>query len=237
MQTALRTIFTEWGLPDRLRVANGAPWGSWSDTPPDLALWLIGLGVAMIGHRPRRCQENGHGERSHGVLQRWSEPATCPDWPTLQQRLTELSARQREHLRGRRGPQRAVLHPRLLTGGRPYDPAREDARWDEQRVWQFLATQRWPRRVDQGGRISLSNRALGVGRAHAGKDVIVRFDPQEVAWVIDDERGREVQRKPAPELSRERMMALDVTHRRPPRPRRKGGKHDAAPPGGEPYTG
>lgn len=231
VQAALRAIFAEWGLPGRLRVDNGAPWGSWNDAPPDLALWLIGLGVAVVWNRPRRCQENGHVERSHGVLQSWSEPATCADAPQLQRRLAELSALQREHLVGRRGQPRAAAHPGLLAGGRPYDPAREGRAWDERRVWRFLAEQRWRRRVDKVGRISLYNRSLGVGRAHAGADVVVRLDPQAVAWVIADERGRELKRRPPPELRRERILALAVTHRRPPRPRRPGGKPPAAPPG------
>jgi hypothetical protein len=43
VQEVLRRTFTQWGLPRCLRVDNGHPWGSWSDLPRDLALWVIGL--------------------------------------------------------------------------------------------------------------------------------------------------------------------------------------------------
>ncbi|MBV8318944.1 MAG: DDE-type integrase/transposase/recombinase, partial [Planctomycetaceae bacterium] len=71
MQAMLRRIFQRWGLPDRLRVDNGHPWGSQNDLPTDLALWLIGLGVNMIWNKPRCPQMNGVVERSQGVTQQW----------------------------------------------------------------------------------------------------------------------------------------------------------------------
>jgi transposase InsO family protein len=49
----LRLALTQWGLPARFRVDNGAPWGSWGDFPTALALWVIGLGVGMHWNRPR----------------------------------------------------------------------------------------------------------------------------------------------------------------------------------------
>jgi hypothetical protein len=59
VQTQLRQAFARWGLPGGLRVDNGTPWGSWSDRPPVLALWLIGLGVAVQSIPPRQPQHNG----------------------------------------------------------------------------------------------------------------------------------------------------------------------------------
>ena len=190
------------------------PWGSWSDLPTDLALWLIGLAVAVSYIRPRRCQENGRVERSHGVLGRWAEPATCPDAAALQARLTEASRRQRERYPAVAGQSRLAAYPALRAGGQPYDPAQEGKVFDEQRVWDHLGTGRWRRRVDRVGRISVYNRALGVGRRWAGQEVTLRFDPKAVAWVVRDDAGTEIKRHPAPELSRERILALEVTHRR-----------------------
>jgi hypothetical protein len=43
-----RQVFVRWGLPDRVRVDNGYPWGTPRDLPSELALWLIGLGVEPI---------------------------------------------------------------------------------------------------------------------------------------------------------------------------------------------
>ena len=55
VQQRLRRAFTRGGRPERLRIDNGAPWGSAGD-PTDLALWLIGLGVAMDWNPPRPPQ-------------------------------------------------------------------------------------------------------------------------------------------------------------------------------------
>src|SRR5215211_797035 len=88
VQRALRGVFAGWGLPATLRVDNGAPWGG-SDLPPDLALWLEGLGIHVHHNHPRHCTENGRVERDHGVLAAWVEPATCPDHAILEQRLAK----------------------------------------------------------------------------------------------------------------------------------------------------
>ena len=75
---------------------NGTPWGSSSDWPTDLALWLIGLGVAMRWNPPRRPQDNGVIERSQGTGKRWAEPGRCQDVPQLQERIDEMDRIQRE---------------------------------------------------------------------------------------------------------------------------------------------
>jgi transposase InsO family protein len=210
----LRALFADWGLPGALRVDNGAPWGSPRDPPPDLALWAIGLGVAVRHNRPRRCQENGVVERSHGVLGAWAEPAACADAAALQTALTAASRYQREAYPAIGGASRATAFPALMAGGRPFDPAREAAAFDERRVWTYLAGKRWRRRVDKAGQISVYHRALGVGKRWKGQEVALQFDAEAVAWVVRDDRGAELVRHPAAELSRARILALDVSRKR-----------------------
>lgn len=220
MQAALRGVFAAWGRPVRLRVDNGAPWGGHSDLPPDLALWLIGLGVAVHWNRPRRCQENAHVERSPGVLAAWAEPARQPDAAALGRALAEAARRQRERYPACGGRPRLAAHPALARGGRPYEAAAEAALFDERRVWADLGRRTARRVVDRVGRISLYNRPRGVGRRWAGAEVTVRLDPERVEWVVRDARGAELRRHPAPELGRERLLALEVTRRRARPPRR-----------------
>jgi hypothetical protein len=224
VQQALRRVFARWGLPTRLRVDNGFPWGSAGDLPPDLALWLLGLGVQVVWNRPRRCQENGIVERDHGVLKAWAEPARCPTAVVLADRLTWAATMQREHYPRRGGASRGALHPALANGGQPYDPGHEDVQWHPERVWAVLATVVVVRRVDKVGRVSLYNHAYGAGRRAAHTAVQVRLDPadpQGPTWVICAEDGTELRRHPAPELSRERIVALEVTHRKPSALRRR----------------
>lgn len=196
--------------------ATGALRGG-NDRPPDLAWWLLGLGVAVVWNRPRHKQGNAVIERAHGVRQRWVEPATCPDPATLQPRLDSFTALQCERYPACAGRSRLAAFPGLAHSGRPYDPAREAAPWDVRRVWRWLGPRIWTRRVDQVGRISLAGRALGVGKAHARTDVTVRLVVFRGAprWTVRAADGTLLRHHPAPDLGRARIRARDVTHRRP----------------------
>jgi len=217
-----------------VRVDNGAPWGPGGDLPPELALWLLGLGVEVHWNKPKQCTENGVVERSHGTLAGWAEPGTCRSADDLQTQLGHASRVQREVYPAVRGQTRTAAYPRLSDGGTAYDRAREGEQWDAQRVWRALARQVWTRRVDRVGRISVYNRPLGVGRAYAGQNVSLRFDAATQEWLIHDDAGGTLKRHPAPELSRERIVALAVSHRRPPRKRRPTAKARVLAPEGQP---
>jgi hypothetical protein len=225
----LRRWFGRWGRPDQLRLDNGAPWGGWSDLPPDLALWLLGLDIDLLWNRPRHSQGNAVIERAHGVCQRWVEPTACPNREALQARLDWATTIQRERYPAVAGQSRWAAYPALATGGRPNDPDQEAALWQEQRVWRWLAARVWTRRVDKVGRISLANRPLAVGRTWARQEVTVRLEvtadgPQ---WVIHDAQGQRLRQHPAPELGRERIRTLDVTRKRQPRRGKPSALHPA----------
>src|SRR5579872_5091398 len=86
VQARMRPLFERWGLPERIRVDNGAPWGGWSDLAPALALWWVGLGITPIWNHPHCPKENAFVERCNGLVGSWAEPSLCPDWPTWQQK-------------------------------------------------------------------------------------------------------------------------------------------------------
>src|SRR3954447_3252919 len=118
----LRRTFQRWGLPDRVRVDNGHPWGSRNDLPRELALWLIGLGVGVIWNRPRCPRMNGVVERSQGVTQQWIEPETLEP-AQVQGRLDWAIRIQRELYPAIQGQSRVAAFPALLTPRRPYQIA------------------------------------------------------------------------------------------------------------------
>lgn len=119
VQWRLRAAFERRGLPRQLRVDNGKPWGSRSDLPPVLALWLIGLGVAVNWNDPCCPQQNGVVERSQGTAKRWAEPHACRDPAELQVRLDADDLLQRERYPVAGGRSRRELFPELAHSGRP----------------------------------------------------------------------------------------------------------------------
>jgi hypothetical protein len=197
-----------------MRVDNGMPWGSRGDLPTDLALWLAGLGVDVRSNPPRRPQANGVIERYQGVGQSWGEPQSCGSAAELQARLEELDRWQRELYPTADGRSRCEVYPGLRHSGRRYDPAREASRWELQRAWELAGRHLVPRRADRQGKVSLYNRPYCVGLRWAGRTVWVGFDPEQGAWTFQDEKGYEIRRQVADQLSAERIRGLEVTHRR-----------------------
>jgi hypothetical protein len=210
----LRALFARWGRPQRLRIDNGMPWGSRGDLPTDLACWLAGLGVGLLINPPRRPQRNGVIERFQGVGKSWAEPHRCASGAELQQRLETLDRWQRDLYPAVKGRPRTVAYPGLKHSGRAYDPGSEAADWDLRRAWAWVGSHLVPRQVDAQGKVSLYNRPYFVGLLWAGRTIWVGFDPERGEWMFQDEQGHEIRRQAAAELSAERIVALQVTHRR-----------------------
>jgi hypothetical protein len=214
----LRRVFGRWGLPERFRIDNGHPWGSGSDLPTELALWLLGLGVVPDWNPARQPWLNPKVERNNGVTQQWVEISDCPDHVTLKERLAWAGRLQRELYPARAGRTRLETYPELTRILRPYSVESEPTLWQLGRVDDFLAGRSWRRRADRYGSIWLYNRSQSLGKAHAGKEVQVGFDPLTRHWVVTDASdGGPLVRLIAHELSQERILSLNVSHRRPPR--------------------
>jgi hypothetical protein len=214
VQHQLRAAFSRWGLPARLRVDNGKPWGSWSDLPPALALWLIGLGIDMVWNDPRCPQQNGVVERSQGTGKRWAEPGVCRSVAELQSRLDADDRLQRERYPVARGRSRWQLFPDLAHSGRPYQEAAEARTWNLQRVRDHLAGYAVPRQVSREGKVSVYNRNLYVGVVHGGKQVSIQYDPEQEHWLISDSAGQQLRTQPAPEINAASIRNLQMMGRK-----------------------
>jgi hypothetical protein len=209
-----RRVFARRGLPDRVRVDNGYPWGTPRDLPSELALWLIGLGVEPIGIPPAQPTCNPKVERSHGLTQPWGELHTCADCQQAARVLAWVGRVQREEYPAIRGRTRAEAFPRLGTPRRAYRRAREAAVWDLARVDDFLARGCWRRHADVNGVISLYGHGRSIGRPWAGQELVVRLDATDRNWLVSAAGGELIKRLPARELTRERILALAVSRRR-----------------------
>ncbi len=224
VQTALRQVFEHWGLPERLRIDNGQPWGSANDLPRDLALWLIGLGIEVIWNRPYRPQDNGRVERSHGVTKNWIEPHTCHDLVQLQQRLNRAVYLQRTAYPYHQGLSRTQYFPALQHGGQPYQQASEPQQWQLARVDALLAQGVWVRHTDSDGKISIYGRNYSVGRRYSRQAVLLRFDPETRHWQAYDTQGHCLRAMANRELSSDSIVTLQVTRHKPRKPSKTTGK-------------
>lgn len=214
IQEGLRDVFGRWGLPERLRVDNGYPWGSTGEFPPEMALWLIGLGIEMVWIPPACPQQNGVVERAQGTGQNWVEPQTCRCVAELQQRCDALDRRQRERYPYRGRQSRWDVYPGLAHSGRKYSRRGERSSWEASKVWEVVSQQVVQRQVDASGSISLYNRTRYVGKPSIGKQVYVSLDPSGPTWVIADEAGNELRTHAAEELTAERICSLSVACRK-----------------------
>jgi len=70
VQGQLTTAFRRYGLPLRMTMDNGGPWGNntaWHDLTP-LTVWLMRLGIGVSHSRPYHPQTQGKDERFHRTL-------------------------------------------------------------------------------------------------------------------------------------------------------------------------
>jgi len=70
VQAQLSEIFRRFGLPERMLMDNGAPWGHAEQHRfTGLSAWLMRMGILILHGRPRHPQTQGKDERLHRSLQ------------------------------------------------------------------------------------------------------------------------------------------------------------------------
>jgi len=111
IQEPLRAAWPRGGQARALRLDNGAPWGSGSELPPPLALWLLGLDLELMWNDPHGPRQNGVVERSHRTEPNGIEPQWCPTPAALQQRLDETDRMHREEYPYQGGANAAAVVP------------------------------------------------------------------------------------------------------------------------------
>jgi len=186
VQADLRRVFSQWGLPDAVRMDRDSIFvGSTRlEWPGVLLLWLIGLGVQPIVNRAYRPTDNAIVERNHWT---WEQHVvlgqTHQTLASVQQATDQTFADRRDYLPSRHdgcnGRPFVVAFPSLVTPRRCYTPSGEPGLFDTQRVCDYLAAWEWRRTVDSTGKIALANRNHLVGGSYRGQVVKVRFEPTE----------------------------------------------------------
>jgi transposase InsO family protein len=175
VQEHLTEIFRCFGLPERMLMDNGSPWGDDRNTPYTIfGAWLIRLGVRVSHGSPYHPQTQGKSERFHRTLQ---------DEVLDLHTLTNLTCCQM-HFDGWRDvynferPHEALgMQPPsscFQPSPRPFPEVLPPILYDIGAI---------VRKVDAGGRISFHNRVFRVGKAFRYKPVALR--PAEVDGNFD----------------------------------------------------
>ena len=226
VQTDLRQIFTEFGLPvgiqtDREKVYGRPPTEAF---PTLCTLWLVGLGIDHHFGRPGQATDQAHVEREHRTLFDWLEqPQPLANLEVLQTTLDEARYMHNYVLPSDAGDCQGrppmKVHPEVLQPLRPYHPAAELALFDLARVDRFLAQFAWSYKVSKVGQFRIAQHTYSVGTAYAGQRVDVRFDPHDRHLVFrNGQSGETIKRCPAKGLDVATITGLDAPAIQPNEP-------------------
>lgn len=172
----LTDVFRQYGLPERLLLDNGPPWGTGQDRHrlTRLGVWLVRLGIKLQHTGYYHPQTIGKDERFHRSL---------GDEVLSRQSLDSLS-----HAQRRFDPWRQVYnHERPHESLDMEVPAsrytKSPRRFPEALPPVWYGSSEIVRRVTHGGHISYQNREYRVGKALQGQPVALR--PTEQDGVIE----------------------------------------------------
>jgi len=162
----LTSIFRRYGLPDRMLMDNGAPWGSDGNNPyTRLTVWLIRLGINISHGRPYHPQTQGKDERLHRTLnaelisrRRFSDLRHCqPEFDDWRNTYNQVR------------PHQALD---MCVPGERYQPSPRS--FPETLPPILYDTGDIVRKVDVCGRISFRSRKFRVGKAFHQQPVALR---------------------------------------------------------------
>ena len=166
--------FREYGLPERMRTDNGAPFGSNGDTGlSGLAVWWIKLGIYPERIRPGKPQENGRHERMHLTLKQATASPPARNRRAQQRRFDRF----REEYNQERPHEGLGLAPPAefyAPSGRP---------WPSRLAEPEYASELEVRRVDAGGQIRWRGGRVFVSHALKGEPVGLK-PATEGAWEV-----------------------------------------------------
>lgn len=175
VQEQLRSTFRRYGLPERMLMDNGSPWGNdrqHQHTP--LTVWLLRLGIAVSHSRPYHPQTQGKDERFHRTLKvELLAQRTFDDFECIQNSFDQWRDRY-NHQRPHEALGMAVPASRYQVSNRSFP--------EQLPSLEYGATDH-VRKVQTDGKIFFHNREFRVGKAFRGHPVAVR--PTTVDGIYD----------------------------------------------------
>ncbi len=160
--------FREYGLPQRIRTDNGAPFGSNGESGlTGLTVWFIQLGIQPEHIQPGKPQQNGRHERMHRTLKQETASPPASSRRAQQERFDEFRWQYNQER-----PHEAL---RQETPASYYEPS--PRRYPE-RLAEVEYDADWEvRRVSAGGQMRWMGERVFV--AHALRDERVGLEPIE----------------------------------------------------------
>ena len=170
VQTHLIRAFREYGLPNRMTMDNGAPWGDEPESYTGLEIWIMRQGVKVSHSRPYHPQTQGKLERQHRSMIREVFKGMCLiDLPTAQLTLDEWrKVYNYERPHGGIGMQ--VPASRYTSSSRAYQEALTQIEYGSELD---------VRKVQAKGEIYWQGQAWKLGKAFVGERVGVREGAQD----------------------------------------------------------
>jgi len=166
VQKQLTDIFRRYGLPQRILMDNGSPWGDTTEVPfTILGAWLIRLDIQISHSRPRHPQTMGKDERLHRTLQsELLNQVPLPDLPSCQRAFDQWRYEynfERPHEALGMLPPATRYQPSL----RPFPEYLPPVCYEPGEI---------VRKVGMSGKISFHNRIFRVGKAFRHQPVAIR---------------------------------------------------------------
>jgi transposase InsO family protein len=175
VQQALTATFRRYGLPNRILMDNGSPWGSDAEHPwSPLGVWLMRLGIRISHSRPYHPQTLGKDERFHRTLK--EELLSSCGWQNLRQ-LQRAMDRWREEYNFER-PHEALA---LAVPACRYQPSLRS--FPERLPPIDYPSGVHVRKAQQKGEIFFKGRRFRIGKAFCGYPVGLR--PTRTDGVFD----------------------------------------------------
>lgn len=166
VRARLTQAFRRYGMPLRMLMDNGAPWGDDAFNPYTIfTVWLLELGVGVSHGRPFHPQTQGKDERLHRTLK--AEVLTNRQFADLVeiQNAFDTWRHKYNHRRPHQALGMNVPASRYRASSRSFPERLPEIVYDEGDE---------VRKVDADGRIGFKNRAWRISRAFRGKPVALR---------------------------------------------------------------
>ncbi len=176
VQAQLTATFRRYGLPERMLMDNGSPWGNdWAHQYTPLTVWLLRLGIAVSHSRPYHPQTQGKDERFHRSLKvEVLAQRVFADFERMQFRFDEWRYCY-NHLR----PHEALA---MAVPASRYQPSQRS--FPEQLPPLEYGARDQVRKVQSDGKISFRNREFRIGKAFRGYPVALRPTTQDGVYEV-----------------------------------------------------